>query len=116
VKDAPDEAWYVLEKDVPNNLLLVGQGHNHPLMLHNVLEAKQLDWCNNRPVSQTISCKAKTRYRQADQACVLEPVGDDCCRVTFSEAQRAITPGQSVVFYQEEVCLGGGVITTKMKI
>lgn len=116
VKDAPDEAWYVLEKDVPNNVLLVGQGHNHPLMLHNVLEANQLDWCNNRPLIQPITCKAKTRYRQADQACVLEPLGDDRCRVTFSEAQRAITPGQSVVFYQDDVCLGGGIIESKMNI
>ncbi|MEQ1636550.1 MAG: tRNA 2-thiouridine(34) synthase MnmA [Methylococcales bacterium] len=113
VKDAPDEAWYVLEKDLPHNILIVGQGHEHPLMLHNALEASQLDWCNDQPLTQPIQCMAKTRYRQADQACYLEPIGHDRCRVAFEQPQRAITPGQSVVFYQGEVCLGGGIIESK---
>ncbi len=113
VKDAPDEPWYVLEKDLVNNVLIVGQGHDHPLMLHNVLEASQLDWCNNQPLTQAIRCKAKTRYRQADHVCLLEPIDAERCKVTFEQAQRAITPGQSVVFYQDEVCLGGGIIDAK---
>lgn len=110
VKNAPDEPWYVLDKDLDNNILLVGQGHDHPLMLHNTLEAGQLDWCNNRPLTETISCKAKTRYRQADQACTLEPLDNGRCKVSFETPQRAITPGQSVVFYMDDVCLGGGII------
>ncbi len=113
VKDAPDEPWYVLDKDLTNNILIVGQGHNHPLMLHDTLEASRLDWCNNKPLTETIECKAKTRYRQADQACRLEPIGEDRCRAIFAEPQRAITPGQSVVFYQGDVCLGGGIIDLK---
>ncbi|MGZ8187451.1 MAG: tRNA 2-thiouridine(34) synthase MnmA [Methylosarcina sp.] len=113
VKDAPDEPWYVLDKDLDNNVLIVGQGHNHPLMLHNVLEASQLDWCSDKPLNTTLRCAAKTRYRQPDQSCRIEPIGIDRCKVIFDEPQRAITPGQSVVFYEGEVCLGGGIIETK---
>ncbi|MCK9395345.1 MAG: tRNA 2-thiouridine(34) synthase MnmA [Methylobacter sp.] len=113
VKNAPDEPWYVLEKDLENNVLIVGQGHDHPLMLHNTLEASQLDWCSNRPLTKPLRCTAKTRYRQADQPCYLEPIGDDRCKATFDQPQRAITPGQSVVFYDGEICLGGGIIESK---
>lgn len=116
VKDAPDEPWFVLEKDLDNNVLIVGQGHDHPLLLHNVLEASQLDWCNNQPLTQIIQCTAKTRYRQADQACRVEPLDTDRCKVIFEQAQRAITPGQSVVFYQGEVCLGGGIIESTYNV
>jgi tRNA-uridine 2-sulfurtransferase len=113
VKDAPDEPWYVLDKDLENNILVVGQGHDHPLMLHNTLEADNLDWCSNKQLTQAIECAAKTRYRQADQPCRVEPLGEDRCRVVFNEPQRAITPGQSVVFYQGEVCFGGGIIESR---
>ncbi len=113
VKNAPDEPWYVLDKDLENNRLIIGQGHDHPLMLHNTLEANQLDWCSNQALTETILCTAKTRYRQADQACQVIPIGNDRCRVIFELPQRAITPGQSVVFYQDEVCLGGGIIECK---
>ncbi len=110
VKNAPDEPWYVLDKDLENNVLLVGQGHDHPLILHNALEAGQLDWCNDQPLTETIQCAAKTRYRQPDQLCTVEPMGDNHVKVTFQQPQRAITPGQSVVFYDGEMCLGGGII------
>jgi tRNA-specific 2-thiouridylase len=113
VQNTPDEPWYVLEKDLDNNVLVVGQGHDHPLMLHNVLEAGQLDWCSGRPPAATIRCAAKTRYRQADQPCTLLPLPDGRCKAVFDEPQRAITPGQSVVFYDGEVCLGGGIIESK---
>ncbi|ESS72342.1 tRNA-specific 2-thiouridylase MnmA [Methyloglobulus morosus KoM1] len=113
VKDAPDEPWYVLDKDLENNILIVGQGHDHPLMLHDSLEASRLDWCNNKPLTQAIECAAKTRYRQADQPCRVEPLSEDRCQVSFYEPQRAITPGQSVVFYQGDTCLGGGVIESR---
>lgn len=112
VKDAPDEPWYVLDKDLENNRLIVGQGHNHPLMLHNTLEAVKLDWCGQAIITP-LRCAAKTRYRQADQACLVEPLSEDRVRVHFDEAQRAITPGQSVVFYDGEICLGGGIIESK---
>ena len=116
VKGAPDEPWYVLDKDLENNVLTVGQGHNHPLMMHNTLEAGQLDWVSNKPMTVGIDCAAKTRYRQSDQTCRIEPLADDRCRVHFEQPQRAITPGQSVVFYDSEKCLGGGIIESAFNI
>ncbi len=116
VKNAPDEPWYVLEKDLDNNILIVGQGHEHPLMLHNSLEAGQLDWCDNQPLIEAKHCRAKTRYRQQDQACYLEPLENNRCRAIFEQSQRAITPGQSVVFYHGDICLGGGVIEFKANL
>jgi tRNA-specific 2-thiouridylase len=114
VKDAPDEPWFVLEKDLDNNVLIVGQGHDHPLMLHNTLEAGQLDWCGSQPLTETLRCAAKTRYRQPDQDCIVEQLdGGLRVKVRFDEHQRAITPGQSVVFYANEICLGGGIIESK---
>ena len=113
VKNAPDEPWYVLDKDLDKNILVVGQGHDHPLMLHNTLEASQLDWCNNKPLTETVNCMSKTRYRQADQVCILKPLANGRCKVSFKLPQRAITPGQSVVFYEGDICLGGGIIETK---
>lgn len=116
VKDAPDEPWYVLDKELDNNILIVGQGHDHPLMLHNSLIANQLDWCNNKPLIEPMRCMAKTRYRQADQACDVQPLENGGCKVIFDQPQRAITPGQSVVFYQGDVCLGGGIIESKANV
>ena len=113
VKNASDDPWFVLEKDLSNNILYVGQGHQHPWLLHNTLEAGQLDWCGTAPSVFPLSCAAKTRYRQADQACQLEALPDGRLKVRFAQAQRAITPGQSVVFYQDEVCLGGGIIEAR---
>ncbi len=113
VKNAPDEPWYVLDKNLEENVLVVGQGHDHPLMLHNILEANQLDWCNNQPLTEAIRCTAKTRYRQVGQSCQIIPLDAYRVKVIFEQQQRAITPGQSVVFYDGEVCLGGGVIETK---
>jgi tRNA-specific 2-thiouridylase len=78
--------------------------------MHNTLEATHLDWVNNKALTDPLACTAKTRYRQTDQDCSLEPLGNNRCRVVFKQAQRAITPGQSVVFYNGEICLGGGII------
>ena len=110
VKGADQDAWYVLQKDLQRNVLLVGQGHDHGLLFSDTLEAGTLDWCDNQPLDKPLRCTAKTRYRQPDQACRVEPLDAGRCRVVFDEPQRAVTPGQSVVFYQGEECLGGGVI------
>jgi tRNA-specific 2-thiouridylase len=110
IKGADQEAWYVLRKDLERNVLVVGQGHDHPLLYTDVLEAGTLDWCDNRPLETSLRCAAKTRYRQPDQDCRVEPLDGGRCRVVFDRPQRAVTPGQSVVFYRGEECLGGGVI------
>jgi tRNA-uridine 2-sulfurtransferase len=110
VQGAADEPWYVLEKELERNILIVGQGHDHPLLFHSSLEASQLNWVDGKPLKNRRRCSAKTRYRQPDQACTVEPLNEDRCRVVFDRPQRAITPGQSVVFYLDDECLGGGVI------
>jgi tRNA-specific 2-thiouridylase len=110
IKGADHEAWYVLAKDLERNVLIVGQGHDHPWMLSDTLEAGTLDWCQDFSLEGPLRCAAKTRYRQPDQACVVEPMDNGRCRVSFDAPQRAVTPGQSVVFYQGEECIGGGII------
>jgi len=114
VKGADQEAWYVLQKDLERNVLVVGQGHDHPLLFTDALEAGTLDWCDNLTLDKPLRCFAKTRYRQPDQACLVEPLDGGRCRVVFDQPQRAVTPGQSVVFYRGEECLGGGVIERAM--
>jgi tRNA-specific 2-thiouridylase len=112
VKDSGDEPWYALDKDLQRNVLIVGQGSQHPLLFSDHLEVPEINWINSKPSSnQPIHCKAKIRYRQADQSCVVIPNDTGMCEITFETPQRAITPGQSVVLYDGDLCLGGGVIS-----
>ena len=104
-----DAPWYVVEKDLHNNVLLVAQGNNHPALFKSTLTTGEVYWVAGEPPALPAQCHAKVRYRQADQDCTIKPDGDGY-RVQFEQPQRAVTPGQSVVFYQGEVCLGGGVI------
>ncbi|MDT8407143.1 MAG: tRNA 2-thiouridine(34) synthase MnmA [Methylococcales bacterium] len=113
VKEATEAPWFVIDKDLANNRLIIGQGHDHPALLHCHLIARQLFWVDRAPLTQPLHCAAKTRYRQPDQPCQVEPVGEDAIKVSFEQPQRAITPGQSVVFYQGEMCLGGGIIESR---
>jgi len=117
VKDRPEEPWFVLAKDLDKNRLIVGQGHEHPMLMSNELKAYKLDWIDGLPPTDVFSdeglaCMEKSRYRQPDQACRVFATNADGSevRVVFDEPQRAVTPGQSAVFYIDEVCLGGGVI------
>ena len=112
LKDSDEEPWYVVEKDLANNILRVAQGHNHPAMFHDTLETSQVNWIEETEPDVDDSLVAKIRYRQSDQHCQLIKLDDSRYKVRFDDAQRAITPGQSIVFYQNEVCLGGGVIET----
>ena len=111
LKTASEEPWFVVDKNLKTNQLIVAQGHNHPRLLKQQLNASQLHWVSGQAPAKQFSCKAKIRYRQSDQSCTVI-VKDDQCTVCFNEPQRAITPGQSLVFYQKNVCLGGGVIDT----
>ena len=103
------DPWYVVGKDLANNRLLVAQGQDHPALFSPALTTGDIYWVAGEPPELPLQCAAKTRYRQPDQPCLLTREGDGY-RVEFEQAQRAITPGQSVVFYLGERCLGGGVI------
>jgi tRNA-uridine 2-sulfurtransferase len=103
------EPWYVVGKDVSANVLFVAQGgENHWLQSHRLV-AESPSWTAGTPPAMEFRCTAKTRYRQHDQACVVS-IHNDQVEVRFDEPQRAVTPGQSVVFYLGEECLGGAVI------
>ncbi len=104
--------WFVARKDMATNTLYAVQGHDHPWLLAHSLEATDLSWCASQPPAQAAygGFGAKTRYRQADAACTPQIQGDTM-RLNFDQAQWAVTPGQSAVLYDGEVCLGGGVIT-----
>jgi tRNA-specific 2-thiouridylase len=109
LKDAGDDPWYVLVKDLQRNVLVVGQGNDHPWLFSDALLASHIYWVNPVELDTPRRLTAKVRYRQADQACTLEQTATGY-RAVFEQPQRAVTPGQSVVFYDGEICLGGGVI------
>ena len=109
VADAPDKPWYVVKKDLANNVLLVAQGHDNPLLFRDHLTALQAHWISGRPPPQDFHCMARCRHRQALQSCAVRHDGDRLT-VAFDQPQRALTPGQSIVLYDGAVCLGGGII------
>jgi len=110
VRGASDGPWFVVGKDVARNELIAAQGHNHPLLMSRTLVADSLDWIAGVAPAASFECCAKTRYRQPDQICTVSVLDENVVRVVFAEPQRAVTPGQSVVFYHDDRCLGGGII------
>ena len=108
IKNASEAPWYVVGKDIPNNRLVVGQGNDNPALFSSVLSTAPVFWVNQAP-AQSFRCTAKVRYRQPDQACLVTVTGESVS-VTFDEPQRAVTPGQSLVLYLGDICLGGAVI------
>ena len=103
------EPWFVARKDMANNILYVVQGHDHPWLLSHTLQADDASWCaGEAPAPGRLA--AKTRYRQADAGCSLVSVHAGQFELQFDDAQWAVTPGQSAVLYDGDVCLGGGVI------
>jgi tRNA-specific 2-thiouridylase len=91
--------------------LIVAQGHDHPLLYHPGLEAARLHWVADAPPGEPpLECLARIRHRQPPLACRILELNGDRCRVQFAEPQRAIAPGQSIVFYRDDECLGGAVI------
>ncbi|WP_454693924.1 tRNA 2-thiouridine(34) synthase MnmA [Achromobacter aegrifaciens] len=108
-EDGTAEAWYVARKDLERNVLYVVQGHDHPWLLSGELRAQDASWvAGHAPAAGAYG--AKTRYRQADAACKLDGAADGTFSLSFTEPQWAVTPGQSAVLYDGEVCLGGGII------
>lgn len=110
-KDSTGEPWFVAGKDMENKILYVVQG-DHPWLHSQSLKAEQLSWVTGKAPEFPCKASAKTRYRQPDQACTISQDDDGKIQVEFEDKQRAVTPGQSVVFYQDDVCLGGGIITS----
>ncbi len=108
-KGKAEAPWYVVKKEMARNVLVVAQGNDHPALYTHHLIVKSIHWIHQTPCFP-LHTKAKTRYRQPDQACEISLRTDGLYEVVFTEAQRAITPGQSIVFYEGDICLGGGVI------
>jgi tRNA-uridine 2-sulfurtransferase len=110
-KGGGGEAWYVAAKDLAENRLVVVQGHDHLLLYRSELRAQDASWISGIAPVQGSRHTAKTRYRQADSACRVTESADGLIALEFAQSQWAVTPGQSVVLYDAEVCLGGAVIS-----
>jgi tRNA-specific 2-thiouridylase len=110
VRGAPDGPWFVVSKNVENNELIAAQGHDHPSLMSTRLTADSLSWVRGNAPAAPLRCRAKTRYRQPDQDCVIVKIDENSLEAEFTRPQRAVTPGQSVVFYDRDRCLGGGII------
>lgn len=111
LSESEDDPWYVYGKDTQNNRLLVCQGGNNPLLMSNRLTCSQLHWIDEKDAPHEFDATCKVRYRQPDQNCHVS-ITEEGAMVSFHENQRAVTPGQSIVFYHDDVCLGGGIIDT----
>jgi len=108
--DNSGDAWYVVGKDIDRNVLIVAQGDRHPALYAQALIADRPHWIRDTAPALPLRCKAKIRYRQADQPCTVTSLANGRIRVDFQQNQRAVSPGQSVVFYHEDECLGGAII------
>jgi tRNA-specific 2-thiouridylase len=107
--------WYVADKVMARNALIVVQDQNHPLLLSDSFSVEQMHWINPGDARVATACAVKTRYRQNDLACVLSASGDEHWHVALDRPARSVTPGQYAVFYQGERCLGGGIIASRCK-
>ena len=115
VKGTDNTPWFVAGKDLDNNRLIVVQGHQHDLLMCDYLVAEQLHWINDADMKEhAFTCQSRSRHRQALQTCHVQ-LENQRCMVDFIEPQRAATPGQSIVFYRDGICLGGGVIQSTGK-
>lgn len=110
IRDASGDPWYVVDKDLTANRLIVAQGKNHPALFRQSLQMQDLHWISGEAPAMPLRCHARIRYRQPDQACVITVLQGSRCKVEFDTPQRAVTPGQAAVFYADNVCLGGGTI------
>ena len=110
-RETSGEPWFVAGKNMQKNQLIVVQGHDHPMLLSPQLDTLDMHWISGKAPDTSRSYAAKTRYRQQDASCSITLSGDDTAHFTFTNAQWAVTPGQSVVVYDKEICLGGGIIS-----
>lgn len=103
------DAWYVVGKDINKNIVYIEQGKEHPALYADMLYAEDISWVNDSPPFP-LNCTAKVRYRQMDEPCSIH-IQSEKIKVVFKDPQRAITIGQSVVFYKDQICLGGAIIS-----
>lgn len=111
----PGDPWFVVGKNLKDNILYVEQGYHNDYLYSNALIATDLNWIQRDDVEESFTCTAKFRYRQEDSPVKVTQISEDQVKVEFLEPQRAITPGQAVVFYKGDVCLGGGTIDEVIK-
>lgn len=111
----PGGPWFVVGKNLEQNILYVAQGYHNDYLYSDALEAVKVNWISGKEMTEPFSCTAKFRYRQKDSEVTVYPQDRGEAKVVFAEPQRAITPGQAVVFYDGEVCLGGGTIDRVIK-
>ena len=111
-RGAADAPWFVVGKDIGQNVLYVAQGDDHPWLYSDALNAVDVHWIAAAPARLPLRCAARVRYRQPQQACMVREIDAERLEVRFDEPQRAVTPGQYVVLYAGEECLGGGVIAS----
>ncbi|WP_050615871.1 tRNA 2-thiouridine(34) synthase MnmA [Bacillus testis] len=109
------EPWFAVGKDLERNVLFVEQGFHHEALYSTSLEANQISWVSDKPKASEFKCTAKFRYRQTDSGVTVKILDENRVEVIFDEPVRAITPGQAVVFYDGEECLGGGTIDKVFK-
>ncbi|WP_406944445.1 tRNA 2-thiouridine(34) synthase MnmA [Halobacillus sp. SY10] len=109
------DPWFVVGKNVTDNILYVGQGFHHDALYSDGLIASEASWTKGFVPTESFKCTAKFRYRQEDSGVTVYPMEDGTWKVMFDEPERAITPGQAVVFYDGEVCLGGATIDVVLK-
>jgi tRNA-specific 2-thiouridylase len=110
LKARSGEPWYVVAKQLDSNRLVVAQGKHHPALFSSTLFAADLHWIAGSPPAVPLACHARIRYRQSDQACTVTAIDANTLKVEFADPQRAVTPGQALVLYAGEECLGGGTI------
>ena len=110
VRGRPQAPWFVVGKDIERNILYVDQGHESPWLQSKSLRSEAAHWIAGAPPAARFACTAQTRYRQPDEACEVEVQADGSLDVRFERPQRAVTPGQSLVLYDGDACLGGAVI------
>lgn len=116
MKETDNTPWYVVDKNVARNVLIVAQGDNHPQLMSAGLVVYQLNWVDGHPLQKPLRCTIKTRYRQPDTPCTLVPLNNDSLNVYFDYPVAAVAPGQSAVFYLDDCCLGGGVIEHRLPV
>ncbi|MEO5566654.1 MAG: tRNA 2-thiouridine(34) synthase MnmA [Luteimonas sp.] len=112
VRGRDQAPWFVVGKDVAQNVLYVDQGHDSPWLQSRTLWSEAAHWVDGEPPASHLECEAQVRYRQSAQPCSVEVGADGSLCVRFGSAQRAVTPGQSLVLYQGDRCLGGAVIAS----